>query len=49
MQENRGTIRKEHWYEHVPKSVGTSCEGKLTIFWNHKVQTEPFLTINRTS
>jgi hypothetical protein len=28
------------WYEHVPKSVETSQEGKVTILWNQQVQTD---------
>jgi hypothetical protein len=27
-------LDSERWYEHVPKSVGTSQEGKVTILWN---------------
>ena len=33
-------LDKEHWYEHVPKSAETSQEGKVTILWNQKVQTD---------
>ena len=39
MQGNRGKIGQKHWYEHVPKSVETSQEGKVTILWNQQVQT----------
>jgi hypothetical protein len=28
------------WYDHVPKPVETSNEGKVTIFWNQPVQTD---------
>jgi hypothetical protein len=27
-------LDKEHWYEHVPKSVETTQGGKITILWN---------------
>jgi hypothetical protein len=30
----------KHWYEHVPKSVGTSRGGKVTILWNQQIQTD---------
>jgi len=32
-------IDKKYWYEHVPKSVETIQEGKVTIMWNQQVQT----------
>ena len=28
-------LENKHRYDHVPKSVETSHEGKVTIFWNH--------------
>jgi len=31
--EVRVKIDKKHWYDHVPKSVETSHEGKITILW----------------
>ena len=31
---------KNHWYEHVPKSVETSQEGKVAILWNQQVETD---------
>jgi len=31
-------LDKKHWYEHVPKSVETSLEGKVTILRNQQVQ-----------
>jgi hypothetical protein len=31
---------KNHCYEHVPKSVETSREGKITTLWNQQVQTD---------
>jgi len=33
-------LDKKHWYEHVPKSVETSHEGKVTILWNQQVQSD---------
>ena len=43
-------LDKKHWYDHVPKTVETSHEGKVTILWNQKCEpTELFLTINQTS
>jgi len=47
MQGNRGTIGKNHWYEHVPKSVETSQGGKVTILWNQKIQTDRIIPNNK--
>jgi hypothetical protein len=33
-------LDSELWYEHVPKSVETSQEGKVTILWDQQVQTD---------
>jgi hypothetical protein len=41
-KEIRVEFNDEHWYDHVPKSVETRHEGKVTI-------TELFLKINRAS
>jgi hypothetical protein len=30
----------KHWYDHVPISVETSNEGKVTVLWNQQVQTD---------
>jgi hypothetical protein len=30
----RDIKNKEQWYEHIPKSLETSQEGKVTILWN---------------
>ena len=30
----------EHWYEHVPKSVERSHQGKVSILWNQQMQTD---------
>jgi len=37
----------KHWYEHVPKSVETSQGGKVTIMWDHQVQTDRTLPNNK--
>jgi len=47
MQGDRGTIEKNHWYEHVPKSVETSQEGKVTKLWNQQVQTDRTIPNNK--
>jgi hypothetical protein len=39
-------IDNEHWYEHIPKSVETSQEGKVTIYWN-QVQTNRTILNNK--
>jgi hypothetical protein len=33
-------LDKNHWYEHVPKSVETGQGGKVTILRNQQVQTD---------
>lgn len=35
-------LENKRWYDHVPKLVETSCEGKVAILGNQQVQ------INRT-
>jgi hypothetical protein len=35
------------WYEHVPKSVGTSLGGKATILWNQQIQTDRTIPNNK--
>jgi hypothetical protein len=48
MQGNRGKVgQKKHWYEHVPKSIGTSQGGKVTILWNQQVQTDRTIPNNK--
>jgi hypothetical protein len=43
-------LNKEHWDEHIPKSVETSIEGQVTILWNLQGQTDrTSLTVQRTS
>jgi len=39
---------KKHWYEYVPKSVETSQEGKVTVLWNQKVQTDRTVPNNKS-
>ena len=39
MQGNRSKT-KDHWYQHVPKSVETSHESVVTILWKQQVQTD---------
>ena len=41
-------LDNKHGYDHVPKSVETSHEGKITALWNQQV-TKLFQTINWTS
>jgi hypothetical protein len=36
-----------NWYEHVPKSVETSREGKVTILWNQQIQTDRTIPSNK--
>ena len=38
---------KKHWYEHVPTSVVTNQEGKVTILWNQQVQTDRTIPHNK--
>jgi hypothetical protein len=33
-------LDSELWYEHVPKFVETCHEGKVTVLWNKRVQTD---------
>ena len=39
-KETEVQLDKKHWYEHVPKSLQTSQEGRVTILWNQQVQTD---------
>jgi len=47
VQGNRGTVGQKHRYEHVPKSVESSEEGKVTILWNQQVQTDRTIPNNK--
>jgi hypothetical protein len=40
-------LDKNHWYEHVPKSVVKSQGGKVTILWNQQVQTDRTIPNNK--
>jgi len=40
-------LDKKHWYEHVPKSVETSQEGKVIILWNQQIQTHRTISNNK--
>ena len=40
-------LDKNHWYEHVPKSVETSQGGKVIILWNQQVQTDRTIANNK--
>ena len=40
-------LYNEHWYCHVPKSVETSLDGKVTILWNQKVRTDRTIPNNK--
>jgi predicted nucleic acid-binding OB-fold protein len=33
-------LDNKHWYQHVPKSVETSCGGKVMLLWNQQWQTK---------
>jgi hypothetical protein len=32
-------LENKHWHDHVPKSVETSLEDKVTALWNQQVRT----------
>jgi len=34
------TLDNEHWYDHVPNSVETSHEDKVTTLWNQWLRTD---------
>ena len=40
-------LDNKRWYEHVPKSVETSQEVKVTILWNQQVQTDRTIPNNK--
>ena len=33
----RVELDNEHWYDHVLKTVKTSCESKVNILWNQQM------------
>ena len=39
-KEIRVQLDKNHWYEHIPKSVETGQGGNVTMLWNQYVQTD---------
>jgi hypothetical protein len=41
------TLDKNHWYEHVPKSIETSQVGKVTILWSQQVRTDRTIPSNK--
>jgi hypothetical protein len=41
-------LDKNHWYEHIPKSVETGQGGKVTILWNQQVQTARTIPNNKS-
>jgi hypothetical protein len=43
----RVKLDNEHWYDHVPKSIETSHEVKVTILWNQHVQTDTTILNNK--
>jgi hypothetical protein len=40
-------LDKNHWYEHVPKSVETGPGDNVTILWNQKFQTDKTIPNNK--
>jgi len=48
MQEIGVQLYKKHWYEHVPNSVETVQEGKVTILWNQKVHSDRTILTNKS-
>jgi hypothetical protein len=47
MQRNCLKLDGDHWYEHVPKFVETSHEGKVTMLWSQQVQSNRILPNNK--
>ena len=46
-KETEVQLDQKNWYKHVPKSVETSQEGKVTILWNQQVQTDRTIPNNK--
>ena len=40
-------LDNKYWYDHVPKSVKTSHEGKVTILWNQQMRTDRTIPNNQ--
>jgi len=39
-------LDNKHWCDHVPKSVETSYESKVTVLWNQQVRTDRNIPYN---
>ena len=40
-------LHNKHWYDHAPKSVETSHEGKVTILWNQQMRSDRTIPNNK--
>jgi hypothetical protein len=40
-------LDNEHRYDHVPKLVETSHEGKVTVLWNQQMRTDRIVPNNK--
>jgi hypothetical protein len=40
-------LDNKHWYGHLPKSVATSHEGKVSTLWNQQVRTDRTIANNK--
>jgi len=40
-------LDNKHWYDHVPKSIETCHEGKVTTVWNQHVRTDRTMPNNK--
>jgi len=47
-KQTAGKLDEEPWYEHVPKSVETSRESKVTVLWNQQLQTDRTFPENKS-
>jgi len=47
MQGNMVKLGNEYRYDHVPKSVETIHEGKVTILWDQQVRTDRTVPNNK--
>jgi hypothetical protein len=41
-------LQNEHWYNHVPKLLETSHEGKVTTLWNQQAQSNRTIPNNNS-
>jgi hypothetical protein len=46
-KEIRVKLENKHWYGHLPKSVETSHEVKVTLLWNRQVRTDRTIPNNK--